>query len=49
VGINRDWKTIRENIRIVAKQSQDYYELRKHKQWFNEGCSELFDHREHAK
>jgi hypothetical protein len=26
-----------------------YYELKKHKPWFNEGCSELLDKRKGAK
>jgi hypothetical protein len=45
VEINSAWKTIRENIKISAKQSLGYYELRKHKPWFNEGCSKLLDQR----
>jgi hypothetical protein len=39
VDINRAWKTRRENIKISAKDSIGYYELKKHKQWFDEGCS----------
>jgi hypothetical protein len=39
---------IRENIKISAKKSLDYYELRKHKPWFDEGCSELLDQRKEA-
>jgi flagellar basal body-associated protein FliL len=31
VGINSAWVTIRENIKISAKESPGYYELRKHK------------------
>jgi hypothetical protein len=33
VDINRDWETIRENIKISAKESLGYYELKKHKPW----------------
>jgi NADH:ubiquinone oxidoreductase subunit D len=33
VGINRVWKTIRENINISAEESLGYYELKKHKPW----------------
>jgi hypothetical protein len=29
--INRAWKTIREKSKISAKESLDYYELKKHK------------------
>jgi hypothetical protein len=31
VDINRAWETIRENIKISAKESPGYYELKKHK------------------
>jgi hypothetical protein len=37
--INRAWETIRENIKISAKESLGYHELKKHKPWFGEGCS----------
>jgi hypothetical protein len=43
VEINSAWKTIRDNIKISAKESLGYYELKKHKPWLNEGCSKLFD------
>jgi hypothetical protein len=33
VDINRTWETIRESIKISAKGSQGYYELKKHKPW----------------
>jgi hypothetical protein len=36
VNINRVWETIRENIKISAKQSLCCYELKKHKRWFDE-------------
>jgi hypothetical protein len=45
VGIDGGWETIRENIRISAKESLGYYELKKHKPWLYEGCSELLDQR----
>jgi hypothetical protein len=45
VDINRAWETIRENIKISAKESLGYYELKKRKPWFDEGCSELLDQR----
>jgi hypothetical protein len=41
--VNIDWETIRENIKISAKESLGYYELKKNKPWFDEGCSELLD------
>jgi hypothetical protein len=37
VEINSAWKTIKENIKISAKENLGYYELKKHKPWF-EGC-----------
>jgi hypothetical protein len=39
VEINSARKMIRENIRISAKESLGYFELKKHKPWFDEGCS----------
>jgi hypothetical protein len=29
--VNRAWEAIRENIRILAEESLNYYELKKHK------------------
>jgi hypothetical protein len=49
VDINRTWETIREKIRISAKESLGYYELKKHKPWFDEGCSKLLDQWKQAK
>jgi hypothetical protein len=49
VDICRAWETIRENIKISAKESLGYYELKKHKPWFDEGWSELSDQRKEAK
>jgi hypothetical protein len=40
---------IRESIKILAKESLGYYELRKHKPWFDKGCSKLLDQRKQAK
>jgi hypothetical protein len=45
VEINTIWETIRENIKILATESLGYYELKKHKPWFDEGCSKLVDQR----
>jgi hypothetical protein len=41
VDINRAWRNIRENIKISAKEIVSYYELKKHKQWFDKGCTRL--------
>jgi hypothetical protein len=40
---------IRENIKISAKESLRYGELKNHKAWFDEACSELVDERKQAK
>jgi hypothetical protein len=49
VEINSAWEKIRENINISAKESLGHFELKKHKPWFNEGCSELLDQIKQAK
>jgi hypothetical protein len=36
VDINRAWETVRDNIKILANESLGYYELKKHKPWFDE-------------
>jgi hypothetical protein len=38
VDINSAWEIIRENIKISGKLIIGYYELKKHKPWFDEGC-----------
>jgi hypothetical protein len=38
VEINSAWEIIRENINISAKENLGYFELKKHKPWFDEGC-----------
>jgi hypothetical protein len=48
VDINRSLETVRENIKILAKESLGYYELKKHKPWFSKGCSKLLDQRKQA-
>jgi hypothetical protein len=45
VNIERACESIRENIQITAKESAGYYELKKHKPWFEEACSKLLDQR----
>jgi hypothetical protein len=49
VEINSDWETIRDNINISVKESLGYFELKKHKPWFDEGCSKLLDQRKQVK
>jgi hypothetical protein len=35
VEINAIWGTVRKNIKKSAKESLGYYELKKHKPWFD--------------
>jgi hypothetical protein len=49
VEINSAWETIRDNINISVKESLCYFEFKKHKPWFGEGCSKLLDQRKQAK
>ncbi|PNF43544.1 hypothetical protein B7P43_G03931 [Cryptotermes secundus] len=49
VDINKAWETIRENIKMSAKESLGYYEPKMHKPWFDEGCSKLLDQRKEDK
>jgi hypothetical protein len=49
VHINTTWETIRKNIKISAKESLVYYELKKHKPWFNKRCSKLLNQRKQEK
>jgi hypothetical protein len=49
VEINSAWEMIRENIKISAKESLGYFELKKHKPWSDQACSKLSDQRRQAK
>jgi hypothetical protein len=49
VEINIAWETIRENIKISAKERVGYFEFKKHKPWFDEGWSKLLEQRKEAK
>jgi hypothetical protein len=49
VEINSSWETIRENTTISAKESLGYFELKKHKPWFDEGCVRFLDQRKDGK
>jgi hypothetical protein len=49
VEINSAWETIRENIKISDNESLGYFELKKHKPWFDEICSQLLYQRKQAK
>jgi hypothetical protein len=48
-NINRAWETIRENIRISAKESIGLCESKSYKPWFDEECLKLIDRRKQAK
>jgi hypothetical protein len=48
VEINSAWETIRENIKISAKESLGYFEVKKHTLWFDKGRSKLLDQRKQA-
>jgi hypothetical protein len=37
--INTIWETISKNIKMLAKESLGYYELKKHNPWIVEGSS----------
>jgi hypothetical protein len=49
VETNSVWETVRENINISVKESLGYFQLKKHKLWFDEGCSELLVQRKQTK
>jgi hypothetical protein len=49
VEINSNWETIGENIKISTKESLGYFGLKKHKLWFDEGCSDLLAQWKQAK
>jgi hypothetical protein len=49
VEINSAGEIIRGTIKISTKESLGYFELKKHKSWFDEGCSKLVDQRNQAK
>jgi hypothetical protein len=49
VDINRARETIRENIKIAAKERVDYYRLKQHKPWFDEECSKLLGQRKQVR
>jgi tRNA(Ile)-lysidine synthase TilS/MesJ len=48
VEIKNVWEMIRENIKIRAKESLGYCELKKHTPWFDQACSKS-DQRKQAK
>jgi hypothetical protein len=49
VEITSAWETIRENIKISAKESLGYYEPKNQNPWFEEEWSKSLDQRKQAK
>jgi hypothetical protein len=49
VGISSAWETIRVNIKISTIESLGSHGMKKHKPWFDEGCSKLLDQTKKAK
>ena len=47
--MNRAWENINENIKTSAKGRLGRYELKQHKQWFDEECSWFLDQRMQTK
>jgi hypothetical protein len=47
--INRAWENIKENIKISPKESLGLHELKQHRTWFDEECSQFLDQRKQAK
>jgi hypothetical protein len=47
--INRAWESIKESIKISAKESLWLYERKQHKPWFDGECSKCLDQRKQAK
>ena len=48
-NIYRAWENIKDNIRISARESLGLYELKWHKPWFDEQCSQFLDQRKQSK
>jgi hypothetical protein len=47
--INNDRESIRENIKISAKENLGYQKLKHNKPWFDVECSKLIDQRKEIK
>ena len=45
VEINDTWENIRNNIKVAAGESIDYYEIKKKKPWFDDDCSSVVERR----
>jgi hypothetical protein len=49
IKTSRAWESVRENTNASATHCLSYYELKRHKQWFDQECSKLFPQRKQAK
>jgi len=47
--VNRTWENIKENIKILAKESLGLHELKQNRPWFDEECLGFFDQRKRGK
>jgi hypothetical protein len=47
--INKAWDTIRENIKISAKENIGLCESKSYKPWFDDECLKLVDQKKRAK
>jgi hypothetical protein len=43
------WESIKESIKISAKESLGLYERKQHTPWFDEECSKFLDEKKQAK
>jgi hypothetical protein len=46
---NNAWESIKENIKISAKDNLGYHRLKHNKPWFDDECSKLIDQQKQAK
>jgi hypothetical protein len=44
--IKRAWENIKDNIKPLAKEGLDLYELKQHKPWFDKECLDFFTSKE---
>ena len=47
--INRNWESVKENIKTSAKESLSLQEMKQHKPWFDEESLDILDERKQAK
>ena len=49
VDINDTWENIIDKIKVAARESICYYEVKKKKPWFDDDCSNVVERRKQAK